>query len=103
MLKVRSYLHFLLLLSVLALLTCNTLPTDPLKDPNNLKVGLINANYILQNDSVKVGITVNVPSLVKSLRVIHDEDSKESFLPLNRPSSENPDTMYFIKPQEIKQ
>ncbi len=98
MLKVSSLFSLAIFLSIIAFLTCKSLPTNPYENPKNVKVGLfLNGNKAtaLQNESILVGVVVNIPSLIKSIRAVQGDDSEEVFLSLNNPSSTDPDTVYF--------
>jgi len=98
MFKITSLFSLAIFLSTIVFFTCKSLPTNPLEDTKNLQIVVFlkgNKVVALQNDSVLVGVVVSIPNLVKSLRAVQGDDSKEVFLSLNNPSSTNPDTVYF--------
>jgi hypothetical protein len=77
-----------LLLPLLLLFTCKEMPTNPFDDPRNLKIGLfLEGNKIsaLAGDSIRVGVTVNIPRLVKALKSVDGEENLDRVLTLNNP------------------
>ncbi len=87
-----------LFLPLFLLVTCKELPTNPYNDVRNLKIGLFltgNKVSALAGDSVQVGVTVNIPKLVKSLKSIDGEENLERVLTLENPNTTTPDTVYF--------
>jgi uncharacterized protein (TIGR02145 family)/uncharacterized repeat protein (TIGR02543 family) len=87
-----------LLLPFLLLVTCKELPTNPFDDPLNLKVSVFlegNKVSVIAGDSVQVGVTVNIPKLVKSLKSIDGEENTERVLTFKDPLSNTPDTIFF--------
>jgi uncharacterized protein (TIGR02145 family)/uncharacterized repeat protein (TIGR02543 family) len=74
------------------------MPTDPFNDPRNLDIGLfLEGNKIsaLAGDSIKVGVTVNIPKLVMSLKSIDGDENAVRILSLKDPLSKTPDTIFF--------
>jgi uncharacterized protein (TIGR02145 family)/uncharacterized repeat protein (TIGR02543 family) len=95
--KFSSIINLSIVFVIFSIITCSAPPTSPYKDPKNITISIFSKNnaVIIQNDTVSIGVAVNIPSLVKSLRVLHGDDLNESFLILNNPSSDSPDTIYF--------
>ncbi|HEX2960107.1 MAG TPA: InlB B-repeat-containing protein [Chitinispirillaceae bacterium] len=95
--KVAFLSVFLIGVSIILLMTC-TLPMDPIKNPDNLKIEFFLTNKqltVLKNDSVQVGVVINIPSLVKNLQVEHGDNNKVEALSLPDPGSTTFDTVYF--------
>jgi hypothetical protein len=96
--KLLSGISFFLAAIVSLLCTCKELPTNPYDDDKNLKITMFISGDLLEInalDSVSVGLVVSIPSLVKKLTVVQGDDLKELAVPLNRPESSQPDTVYF--------
>ncbi|NLD94566.1 MAG: hypothetical protein GX639_18070, partial [Fibrobacter sp.] len=87
-----------LFLPLFLLFTCKELPTNPYDDVRNLKIGLfLSGNKVsaLAGDSIEVGVTVNIPKLVKSLKSVDGEEKLERVLTLRNPTATTPDTVFF--------
>lgn len=71
-----SFIVFFSILSVILLLMCRELPSDPSEDPNNVNVSLSVQNLasgIFQGQSVTLRMIVRYPDLTKSVLLSFDE------------------------------
>lgn len=87
----------LLAVSITLLMTC-ALPIDPIKNPESLNIECFLTNKqltVLKNDSVQIGVIVNIPNLVKNLQVEHGDINRIETLFLTNPGSTTFDTTYF--------
>jgi hypothetical protein len=87
-----------LFLPLLLLVTCKEIPTNPFSDTKNVAIDFFltgNKVSAFAEDSIEVGITVNIPRLVTSLKLIDGEDNNERVLSLKNLSSQSADTVFF--------
>jgi Zn finger protein HypA/HybF involved in hydrogenase expression len=74
------------------------MPTNPFEDVKNVKISHFLAGSkatAFPDDSIEIGIIVNIPRLVKSMKSIDGEDNNERVLSFKNASSIKHDTVFF--------